>query len=228
MNHPTFSHIVMLTKSSKFGKYCVAGIDLYKREWVRLVSPTGESDGAISDYEMRSADGYIFKPLDVVKVATIKRDPIGCQTENQVLDTRYPWTLLGTMTLSGVLYHHPIETPNYIFEDTQKYLLEDAVKKYNHSLVFTEVTNLTVYKNELNKQKCSFTYNGYNYYDISVTDPDYYTYLECKIQKAYIVVSIPHSAYEGRFYKFVAKIFPLAKTVDPGASTTLPTQTRRY
>lgn len=40
--------MVVLTKSSKYGKNCVAGINLVNGNWVRLVTNDESSHGAVS------------------------------------------------------------------------------------------------------------------------------------------------------------------------------------
>ena len=82
------------------------------------------------------------------------------------------------------------------------------MNEYNHSLLMAEVYDLKVFKNEFNKEKCNFSYKGRICRDLSVTDPEYYCYGECKMSRAYIIVSLPHKDYRGKYYKFVAKIFP--------------------
>ena len=206
--------LVILTKSSKRGKFCVAGIDLRTQDWVRLISSNDDCDGAVSDAEMRTRDGYVFKPFDVAKVTVTKHSPIGCQSENYVISCGHPWQLLGTMTLDGVLQFCSLEKSQFIYGNTRKYIPSELINDFSRSLLLAEISDMKVYKNDGGKQKCSFKYNGYNYYDISVTDPDYYKYSECEIKKAYIVVSLPHTDYEGKYYKFVAKIFPVTPVVN--------------
>mgnify|MGYP007105586249 CR=1 FL=1 len=39
---------VILTRSSKIGGYCVAGVDIHTGEWVRFVSDDAKTHGALS------------------------------------------------------------------------------------------------------------------------------------------------------------------------------------
>jgi hypothetical protein len=213
--------LVILTKSAKKKGYCVAGIDLNTHDWVRLISSNDECDGALSDSEMRSRGGYTFQPLDVVRVTISEQAPIGCQTENYIVAYGYPWQSLGKMNFQDVLRICSVVKSQYIFGNKYKYITSETINAFNRSLLLTEVTDLHIFKNEMNKQKCNFRYNGNNYYELSVTDPDYYKYTDCEIKRAYIVVSLPHTDYEGKYYKFVAKIFPETQIVDKNPLSSL-------
>ena len=61
------------------------------------------------------------------------------------------------------------------------------------------------------KSKASFTYNNVRYNDISMTDPEFYSF-DLTAEKAWIVVSLPNEAFgEDRLYfKFVARIIPIS------------------
>ena len=50
--------MVVLTKSSKYGKNCVAGINLGTGEWVRLVTNDESSHGAVSYVNLESEFKY--------------------------------------------------------------------------------------------------------------------------------------------------------------------------
>ena len=199
--------LVILTKSAKRGGFCVAGIDLKTRDWVRLVSENEENDGAITNGQMRDVDGSFVKPLDVVRVNVKAHAPIGCQSENYIVFSNRPWIRIGRMTFEQVLSICSTIRSKYIFGNQYKYLNEERVSEFTRSLMLVEVSEFKIYKNEFDKIKCSFKYGGYHYSDISMTDPDYYGYDNCDLGAAHIVVSLPHTDFEGRYYKFVAKIF---------------------
>ena len=57
--------VAILTKSSKHGGFCVAGVDLDTGEWVRLVSDDVQSHGALSRRDITYEDRSICTPLDV-------------------------------------------------------------------------------------------------------------------------------------------------------------------
>ena len=79
------------------------------------------------------------------------------------------------------------------------------------SLILVKVKKLTIYHPEGRGTKAEFTYNGYRYLNMSVTDPNYYS-VEDKwsTDNAILVISLPDSPYNGKYYyKFVAKIFPI-------------------
>lgn len=209
-----YKDIVILTKSSKHGKYCVAGIDFETGNWIRLVSNDKDSDGALSEKDMLINDG-ICKPLDLVRVEILKSVPKGCQTENHLIVSGKRWIKLDTLSLDEVLeLHKPKESSN-IFGNTMPYI--SGIDRMSHSLFLAEVTNLEIHQYEYDgrtKTRASFVYNNRNYVDMRVTDPDYYSLPDCVFDRAYIVFSIPNQDFDGKYYKFMAKIFPRKKYFD--------------
>lgn len=63
--------VAILTRSSKFGGYCVAGVDLNTGEWVRFVSSDAQTHGALSRRDITYEDRSICNPLDVVLVDVV-------------------------------------------------------------------------------------------------------------------------------------------------------------
>lgn len=200
--------IVILTKSSKNGDFCVAGIDLETRDWVRLVSENEKNDGAITERQMRDINKHPIEPLDVVRVVVKEHAPLGCQSENYIISSTHTWKKVGKLQFSQILSICSVVRTKYIFGSRYKSLSEAEISNLTRSLMLVEVTNLHVYRNELGKCKCDFEYSGCTYSEMSMTDPDYYEYDSCEFEKAHIVVSLPHTDFNGRYYKFVAKIFP--------------------
>ena len=80
-----------------------------------------------------------------------------------------------------------------------------------YSLTLVEVQNLKIVQVEnpfgRPKTKADFTYEGVQYTKMSVTDTRFYSVLDgMEYRRAIIVVSIGTS-YNGRYYKFVSRIF---------------------
>lgn len=200
--------VILLTKSSKFDKYCVAGIDAGTGAWVRFVTEDEGSHDAVGDKDMALKGGGTAAVLDKVQVPVVGPHPGAHQPENVLLDAGKPWTKLGTATLKQVCQLHPPETPRYIMNGKYATIKEEYLPGYSLSMV--QVTDLDIYHNDKRKMKCSFTYNNWKYEDISMTDPAYYFDEDRKsIGKAILIVSLPDAAYKDNFYKFVAKVFPL-------------------
>ena len=70
---------VILTMSSKYGGYCVAGIDMDSGFFKRLV--WDENGTAIPKMLM-----YNLRPLDVIDIYVLKHVPETCQSENVIVD----------------------------------------------------------------------------------------------------------------------------------------------
>lgn len=209
--------IAVLTKSSKNKGFCVAGIDVETGEWIRLISKNANTDGAISEEDMRYKDGDFCVPLDVINVEVKGAVPSIYQPENYLIDDRYYWEKCGECSIDDILSAHPFENDTFLYGNTEPYIDDTTAKSLNKSLVLIEVSDLAIHKigpEGNQKTKASFMYNGRCYNWISVTDPLFYNVPDLtQYSSAYLIVSLPGRGFSSdkfdgvRFYKFVAKIF---------------------
>lgn len=205
--------IVILTKSTKRGGYCVAGIDIDSGEWVRLTSSDEWSHGALTNAHMTYADGTACKVLDCVRVEVVREVPIAHQPENVLIDEKRKFQKLGEWTLQDVLRVHPPEQLDTVYVNTDPFLDEDGMERVDRSLVLIRVPWLRLFQRAINPEKTrvkvNFLYNDEFYNNISMTDPEYYGVEDqTNLKNAYIVVSLPDVPYDdGQYYKFIAKIF---------------------
>lgn len=204
-------NMVVLTKSSKYGNHCVAGIDLSNGNWVRLVTEDEASHGAVSDKNLISKNGRSVEVLDVIN-APIRGKCNDClQPENVLLDLNTNIEITGKMTLEEVLKIHPLERKKYILGNHYGYITEERVNTVGYSLTIVEAFDLVISKEEnssgKSKTKARFIYQGTEYENMSVTDHKFYSAQSgTKFERAVLVVSIG-TPYNNRYYKFVAAIF---------------------
>lgn len=205
--------IVILTMSSKNKNYCVAGLDVDSGEWIRLVSNDVKSHGALSRNDVLYRNKAPCQPLDIVRVSVIGDCPIEYQPENVLIDTAKYWEKAGEMDIGTLLETYDVDTPSYILGSSAPYVIEEDMSQIGHSLVMVEVHNLRINHPGEHSTKARFTYNGVSYSNMSVTDPDFYVDTDFHFDRALLIVSLPDASFkvngEDRYYKFVAKIFPL-------------------
>lgn len=207
--------VVILTKSSKFGRFCVAGVDLRTGEWVRFVSDDLPSHGALSELDITFANQSVCKPLDVVSVDVVRPEPLAHQPENYLINSQELWRKTGELSIFEVLDVHPAEVRDFIYGNTNSFVDEWEIDGIDHSLTLVYVSSLTIHQtiNSFNKpkSKASFFYNGKWYSGMSVTDRKYYAVPDgTRYTNAYLVVSLPDTPFpENCYYKFIAQIFPL-------------------
>ena len=221
--------LVILAKSYKQGGYCVAGLNLFNGEWVRLVSSRG-NDNAISKYSM---DSRSINCLDIVDVDLIEHVPLACQKENFRVYEGTGIIKTGKLDLEDVVNEMNLDKPNYIFANSDKYIFDREVKELKRSLLFVKVSNfwVTARKNserEKPKFKCSFSYNNTHYSNLSLTDPNFCTLDKVGklIRSAALVISLPSKPYDdGAYYKFVSSVFPLdgVESISSNVSVSIPT-----
>ena len=211
---------VLLAKSSMWGNFCTAGIDIHSGMWVRFVS-YGDGEPLDDSQMIYVNDSGSSQPLDLVRVRIAKRLPHMNHTEDCMIE-RDAWLKLGRMSIHDVLRVHEDEEYRQIFGNDREYLTEREMQELRHrySLILVKAENLTLNfernrKGEL-KTRAEFTHHGRDYRYIRVTDPEYEYSSEregveregVKIGDAYLVMSMPVKPFHGRYYKLVAKILP--------------------
>ena len=205
--------VAILTKSSKFGGYCVAGVDINTGEWVRFVSDKAQTHGALSKSDMTYKNGIICKPLDIVSADVMESTPVSHQPENCLIDSTKCWVKIRECTLSDVLSIHPAEVRPFIYGNLCPFVNGGDIADIGYSLTLVEVSSLTIYEQtnvyERPKTKASFLYNGKQYNNMSVTDPNFYSVPnETSFTHAYLIISLPDTPIpDDRYYKFVAQIY---------------------
>ncbi|WP_251496524.1 dual OB domain-containing protein [Otoolea muris] len=203
--------MVVLTKSSKYGNNCVAGIDLSNGDWIRLVTEDEASHGAVSDNDLICEGGRSVEVLDVIDVPILGMCNDCVQPENVLLDLDTYIEIKGRMTLDEVLKIHPLERKRNILGNDYGYITEARVNTVGYSLIIVEVFDLVITQEEnpygKPKTKAKFIYQGTEYENMSVTDQKFYSIRSgSKFERAILVVSIG-TPYNSRYYKFVSAIF---------------------
>ena len=205
--------IVILTKSSKFGQLCVAGIDYENGEGVRLVSTDASTHGAVSYSDLQFENGRSAELLDVIDVEVTGSENNPVQPENYVIDRDYYVGYVKTISIEEAIKLYKGLGEPFILGDSSYYVDEEVVATLGRSLSLEVVDNLrfeqVVNDSGQPKTKLSFEYNRHHYSSMSVTDPRFYNVHDGQeFGQAAIVVSIG-TPFRGRCYKFVAAIYPL-------------------
>lgn len=205
--------IVILTKSTKRGGYCVAGVDAHTGQWVRLTSSEQWSHGALTDAHMTCTDGSACSVLDCVRVDIQQETPIAYQPENVRINESVKFEKLRTWTIQDVLKVHPAERHEAIYSNARYYLTEDDMPDVDRSLILVRTPWLRISQlsapPEKPRTKANFLYRNTFYDRFSVTDPDFYQFENMAVLRhVYLVISIPDVPFDnGWYYKFIAKIF---------------------
>lgn len=204
--------IAILTKSSRHGQYCVVGYDINNCKLVRLVSNDINSQGSITEKHLICDNNQIADILDIVEVDIISGKPTETHPEDLLINELLKWKYIGKFELD-YLPTHMLCTDEFIYNDISNEINLDTVKQIKKSIIIAKVEKLNIYKNEYRKIKDSFEYNDFRYINFSVTDPDYYEITDViKYNSAILIISLPNDkwSYENdRFFKFIAKIYPI-------------------
>ena len=203
--------MVVLTKSSKYGKNCVAGINLVNGNWVRLVTNDESSHGAVSDDDLVCENGNSVQVLDVIDAPVFGVCIDEIQPENVLLDLDTYIEIIGKMSIEDVLNIHPLESRRNILGNIYPYITDARIGSLGYSLTIVGVDDLEIVQKEnpagKQKTKVKFNYNGNQYENISVTDEKFYSVKNgTRYNKAILVVSIG-TPYNSRYYKFVSAIY---------------------
>ena len=212
------------------GGFCVAGVEEGERDsFVRLI---GNHDSYKITYnELTYRDGTICEPLDIIEVEgdfasdlTKAKNTLvdsegfyeldDVQPENFLVKNK-PFKYIESLSFNDIVETVKEEENSYIFTDKYDYLTVDEAEDNNYSLTLCEVTNLKLYPQKkygsFKKHfKAKFIFNGEEYDNITVTDPEYYPedydYDEYIVGDAYLFLSVGEK-FNGYHYKLIAKIF---------------------
>jgi len=192
--------LAILASSNKArpdGSYgrCIAAIT-QTGEWVRLVA---DGNGAsIPEKEAQQLSTGKVIEADIVRV------PLDYQKENAILRN---FRLLGH---DAERYFQNIIPVNEvgIFGNTSNRLSIWEINPGIGTFRLLKVEDLLTYRRENENCKAKFIYNGIQYNEMAMTDPNWYAKqnTERPIGQALIVVSLPDSPV---FNKFIAAIHPL-------------------
>ena len=206
--------ICILTKSYKHGGYCVAGIDMETKEWIRLVNSDNPSTDEIRKEQMW-IEGKEIDCLDVVEYDFIKNIHNSCQTENWLLNNTIFPKFIKTIVLEQLADIVEVESEENFICNKFNLLNASEILGVKRSLYIFNVKKLKIEAIEYqsfdlvkHRYKCEFNYNNKTYSNISLTDPVYRDVErnEEVVENALIVASLPCVPFEdGSYYKFVAK-----------------------
>ena len=202
--------VIVLTKSSKHGGLCVAGIDAENGQWIRLVSNNSSTHGALMYEDIIYEDGSEMQILDIVDVEIIGKENNPIQPENYIINSNFYFKLRGRSELRDVLTLHPCEKLPAILGNYNCYVPETDIGKVGYSLTMIQVKNLFIHQvhnpSGAPKTKASFFYNGYNYSRMPVTDSKFYSVSDGKYYSEAILIMSIGTPYNSNYYKFIAAI----------------------
>lgn len=205
-------NIIILTKSCKNKKYCVAGIN-DKEELVRLgIDNKAEIPADIFKYK----DGKDICIGDMININKFEKSPLENQPENIIIniDEIEFVQKVEDKELLKILEKRGNNNNRYIFFNDKEYIEKEKIEQnYDiHSLDIVMTNNINIYIKESygkRKSKADFCYNGIRYSEFSITDSDYFDYNKKQFSngKFYLVVSLANKLIQDKYYKFIAKIF---------------------
>lgn len=212
--------ICILTKSYKHGGYCVAGIDIATKEWIRLVNSDNPNTDEIRKGQM-FLNGKSIECLDIIEYDFIKNIPTLCQTENWLINSFKNPQFIKSISVEELVNIIKIEKDDFFIFNNANLLKANEISKIKRSLYVFHVQDLKIeastyesYGEIRFRYKCAFDYKNVHYDNISLTDPIYRDVAQdgTNLSNALIVASLPCVPYnDDLFYKFVAKIFPIDK-----------------
>lgn len=208
--------IIVLTKSSKKGGYCIAGVDTNTGEWIRPVSDDISKEGAVPSNDIVYKNGTELQLLDIVKINFIKHKPTKVQPENYLYENKR-WIKTGSSSIDKVIEFRGYDKISEIFYNTKKELDEGEVGSDN-SLLLLNVKNSYFFIKTFNGNKrvqFNFEYNNQIYKYFKVSDKkilDKYSNKSDgtldKKESRIVVFSLTDKYYKTRkYYKMVAQLF---------------------
>lgn len=207
--------IIILTKSKKKSRYCVAGIDYETGEWIRLVSSDSETEGAVPWEDLQYSNGETLEVYDIIMCRLLRKCGTIVQPENCLYDETVKWEKVGKSNLDEVIKIHGYDSVDYVFENEDRKLSADWIFSGNPSLCLLKVKDASVWVKTFEDKKISlnFTYDDIRYKYMSISQIDLLNYYSNKTDDSYplgtvtVVFSLTDKYYrDGKYYKVVAQI----------------------
>lgn len=203
--------VLIVAKSYKHNKYCVAGIDVERKKLIRIVSCENSYTGALSDDEVKLYNrSESLKVLDMINIQ-LEHHPHPLQPENYFIVPGSKIFYIKTVSPQFLIDY--LNYPKHIFINTDYRLNQYDVESSNSSLLLVKVLDFKLkqirYSDGKIKPQGSFKYKDKNYTDYRVTCPKFYNY-EFSTDEAILCVSLPPDDYHGYYYKFIAAIHLLS------------------
>ena len=207
----------VLSKSAKNHHKCVAGV-LDDGSILRIVSDDEVIDGAIHNWYIKNSRYNIdVQILDEIEVEALRRMPNKIQPENWLVNEDVYPRVVGKKSLQEIIDNVAQDDDAYIFGNSERFLNSNEIMSVGYSLKFVVVHDMYIKQVDSfgkMKAKADFIYGGVKYSRISLTDQEYFEVDGQYFAKAGLFMSLAHIPYtteegEDRYYKFVAKIFPL-------------------
>ncbi|MBY0755130.1 hypothetical protein K5V21_06645 [Clostridium sardiniense] len=210
--------VIILTRSDKNGGYCVAGIDVKKERFIRLVSDDEGTDYALTDNDIMYEDGTQMQPMEIIEVELLGKQGSENQPENYIIDDSKYFEKVGKAKKSEIREY--LMKPDFIFYNSEASVLEEDMEEIldKYSLVLFRVDEFKLWLDKFKDGRitANFNYNDEEYRFIKITDHTltdrYYDKVEeCSprpyvIKKAILVMSLAGVAVKGKYYKLVANI----------------------
>ena len=226
MNSPRdIKRIVCLANSRKRSGRCIAGKEILgdgrSGAWVRPVSD--RATGEVSEDERQYEDGSDPSVLDVIDVPVLDAQPSSFQRENWLLDPKYYWSKIRSMTRNDLADFVDPATPLWVngyrtYNGRNDRIPLDEADDLDSSLRLIKVDRLDLivaqpgraFNDYRRRVQGRFTYSDVDYW-LRVTDPVYERrYLSqpdgnYEIGESYLTVSLGES-YQGYSYKLIAAV----------------------
>lgn len=210
--------VIILTRSDKNRGYCVAGIDVKKERFIRLVSDDENTDYALTYNDIVYEDGTQIQPMDIIEVELIGKQGSENQPENYTIDGSKYFKKVGKAKKSEI--REFLMKPDFIFYNSEASVPEEDMEEIldKYSLVLFRVDELKLWLDKFKDGRitANFNYNDEEYRFIKITDHTltnrYYDKVEeCSprpyvMKKAILIMSLAGVAVGGKYYKLVANI----------------------
>lgn len=199
--------IIIFANSFKHHQHCVAGKYIKTGQWVRAVSNAEGAELTHDQAKCQNPHGtYNVKPLQKVLMNFSSHAPLKHQPENYVIDgSRWQQKY----KIADEELRNYLDTPDNLWGSSDRVayssILSDQVT-ITQSLYLVQVQNLELYKNQRDKRRASFSYEGLNY-DLAVTDPNFDRIVDNNMNIQGILCISLGEEFEGNCYKIVATIF---------------------
>lgn len=201
------SEVVVLAKSIKHQKYCVAGKCVQTGQWIRPVSNLQGGELSNKQTQIKNPFGtFGVKVLHKAKIGLAQHAPLIHQPDNYLIDGTV-W--VQNYTFNAANLNTLLDTPNDLWGPSHRLDYAQIVAglhNISQSLYLVKVDDLNLYYGVGGNRRVSFTYGGINY-DLPSTDPQFGNIVSKNLPTSGILCVSLGEQFQGYCYKIVATIF---------------------
>lgn len=212
--------IALFGKSAKQNNFCVSGIDIKTKKYIRPISENPAFEDAVPRSHYVYEDGSLIQDFDIVEIRFKDDSPDNIiQPENLYYDENFRWRKIKSLSLREMVNLHPLDIRDNLFYNSERSVSVELVQQQSQreSLLFVLIKNLYIRVEMYDRPKfyATFSHNHKRYWRFSLGDIKVRNLFQNHEageyffkERAIAVLSLTNPYYrDNKCYKMLAQVF---------------------